>query len=272
MQNLEKLEKSKGVLLFAFNNRDTDYVAIAKQAVALIKRNLKLPVTLVTGITETVDFEVDTLKRINHNAKNYRISTDTGRVVEWANFGRYRAYELSPYDETILLDTDYLVLDDSLLKYFDTEWDYLIPSKNYNIGSGLTKDTMTCYGIDFLWATVVFFRRTQRAQDLFDMVGRIQRNYGYYQQLFNILPANFRNDYAFAMASIILNGYQYAPSTILPVTITTITDPIVSMQRQGNLLTITTYTTGHAVPVTNLHVMSKDYLSGQSFKDFVNAT
>ena len=272
MQNLEKLEKSKGVLLFAFNNSNTDYIAIAQQAVTLIKRNLKLPVTLVTGLTETVDFAVDNLLRIDNKSKNYRISTDTGRIIKWTNSDRYRAYELSPYDETILLDTDYLVLDDSLLKFFDTEWDYLIPNKNFNVGTGLTVNTMTRFGIDFLWATVVFFRKTVAAQDLFNMVGRIQRNYSYYQKLFNIAPANFRNDYAFAMANIILNGYNFAPATILPVTLTTIVEPVTSIQRQGNLLAVKTASSAYVLPVGNLHVMSKSYLASAAFGEFVDAT
>lgn len=271
MQILEKSEKSKGVLLFAFNNADTDYVSIAQHAVTLIARNLKLPVTLVTGLNETVDFTVDNLIRIDHKSKNFRLSTDTGSRVAWNNFGRYRAYELSPYDETILLDTDYLVLDDSLLKYFDTEWDYLIPSKNFNIGVGLTTDTMTRYGVDFLWATVVFFRRTQRTQDLFDMVGRIQRNYRYYQQLFNITPANFRNDYAFAMADIVINGYSPAVTARLPITILTVVETIDSIQEFNQLLKIKTKTTAHVVPKTNLHVMSKHYLQSVQFREFVDA-
>lgn len=271
MQNLEKLEKSKGVLLFAFNNADTDYVAIARQAVTLIARNLRLPVTLVTGLNEVVDFDVHGVMRVDHKSKNYRTSPDTGQVVEWANFGRYRAYELSPYDETILLDTDYLALDDSLLKYFDSEWDYLIPSKNYDIGSGVTTDTMTPYGINFLWATVVFFRRTQRAQDLFDMVGRIQRNYGYYQQLFNIPPANFRNDYAFAMADIVINGYQPADSARLLSPIFTLSGPVESIKTVNGLLHIRSQNGAYVLPKTNLHVMSKAYLLSEQFKEFVDA-
>lgn len=272
MQNLEKLEKSKGVLLFAFNNADTDYVAIARHAVKLITRNLNLPVTLVTGLDEVVDFDVHRLLRVDYKSKNFRTSPDTGKIVEWSNFGRYQAYEHSPYDETILLDTDYLVLDDSLLKYFDTEWDYLIPGKNYNIGSGITEDTMTRYGIDFLWATVVFFRRSQRARDLFDMVGRIQRNYGYYQQLFNIPPANFRNDYAFAMADIVINGYRPADSARLLSPIFTVTGPVESIKTVNGLLHIRSQNGAYVLPKTNLHVMSKAYLLSEQFKEFIDAT
>jgi hypothetical protein len=46
MQNLEKFEKSRGVVVFAFNT-SIDYVAIADQTSKLIKHNLQLPIQLL---------------------------------------------------------------------------------------------------------------------------------------------------------------------------------------------------------------------------------
>ena len=47
---------TKGVLLFCFDTADTKYHSILERCVMLVKKNLKLPVTVVT------DFE--TFKRI----------------------------------------------------------------------------------------------------------------------------------------------------------------------------------------------------------------
>jgi hypothetical protein len=270
MQNSNKSVKSKGVLLFAFNNADTDYVKLTSGTIQLIKHNLNLPVTLVTGLTEVVDFAVDNIIRIESQGGNTRYSSDVNRHVQWRNFGRYMAYELSPYTDTILMDTDYLVLDNSLLEYFKTEWDYLIPHRNVNLGQDEFSDTMGMYSLPFVWATIVMFRKTPLSKMLFDTVGRVQRNYNYYKMLFNIPATNYRNDYAFAIANYILNGYQTSSQTQLPQPLLTATGSICSITHSGSLLHVKDLETGYVVPVGNIHVLSKAYLLSDNFNTFVS--
>jgi hypothetical protein len=269
MQNLNKSEKSNGVLLFAFNNADTDYVKLTSNTVKLIKHHLGLPITLVTGLDEVVDFDVDTIVRIESQGGNTRYSSDSHQRVQWRNFGRYLAYELSPYTETILMDTDYLVMDNSLLNYFNTEWDYLIPHRNINLGQAEFKDTMGMYSLPFVWATVIMFRKTAKSQMLFDLVGRVQRNYNYYKMLYNIPATNYRNDYAFAIADYTLNGYQTNIKTQLPQPLLTATGSVQSIERKGLLLHVKDLESGYVIPVGNLHVLSKAYLLSDNFKTFV---
>jgi hypothetical protein len=258
------------VLLFAFNNSNTDYVKLTSNTVRLINHYLRLPVTLVTGLTEVVDFEVDNIIRIESQGGNFRFSADTNQRVEWRNFGRYMAYELSPYTETILLDTDYLVLDNSLLTYFETEWDYLIPQRNINLGQDEFRDSMGMYSLPFIWATVIMFRKTPKSKMLFDLVSKIQRNYDYYKMLYNIPANNYRNDYAFAIANYIVNGYQESASTQLQQPLITATTSIQSIERKRSLVHIKDQEVGYVVPVGNLHVLSKTYLLSDNFKSFVD--
>ena len=117
MLNLKKSAKSKGVVVFAFNT-DVDYVGIADNTSRLIAYNLHLPVTLITDQTANPKFAYDKIIYIENTGNNFRMAND--QEVIWRNFGRYLAYDLSPYEETILVDTDYLVLDQSLLTLFDT--------------------------------------------------------------------------------------------------------------------------------------------------------
>ena len=112
MPNLNESAKSKGVVIFATNTRETDYVAIAEQNARLVQHFLGLPTTIVSA-TDT--------------GTNRRFSSDTGTFVEWNNFGRHEAYEASPYDETIILDADYLILDDSLFRTFCSISELYIP-------------------------------------------------------------------------------------------------------------------------------------------------
>ena len=126
--NSNNSAKSRGVVLFAFNT-DVDYVTIADRASRLIQHTLNLPVTLITDLDSKPQFNYDSIIRITNNADNFRTNLDNQHTT-WRNFGRYLAYELSPYEETILIDTDYLVLDDSLLRLFATDFDYKLMHHN----------------------------------------------------------------------------------------------------------------------------------------------
>ena len=268
MQKLNASEKSKGILLFAFNNADTDYVKLTEQTVKLMKHHLQLPVSIVTGLDEVIDFEVDQIFRVDPGTGNSRLDLTKSRI-EWKNFGRYYAYELSPYDETLLLDTDYLVFDNELLKYFSLEWDYLIPNRNIYLGKPETTDSMGMYSLPFLWATIVFFRKTPKAQMLFDLVGRVQRNYNYYKHLYNSTVSNYRNDYSFAIADYILNGYHFEPTTKLPRPLITTDQETIRIEVIKDQLHIAYEYKGFVINKQNLHVMGKKYLQTDEFKKFV---
>lgn len=269
MQNSAQLEKSKGILVFAFNNADTDYIKITERFVQLAKHTLQLPITLVTGPNEQVDFEVDTVIRTNTSSGNNRPEVGTGRRVEWRNFGRYYAYELSPYNETLILDTDYLVLDRQLLTYFDCDWDYLIPNRNMYLGQDTKVETMGQYSLPYVWATNVFFRKTAKTQMLFELVGKVQRNYAYYKQLFNTSVSNFRNDYAFAIADYIVNGYTNNPRTKLNRAVITADQPVANLDLVDNMLHLRGVDSAYALPVSNLHILDKRYLQSSNFEQFV---
>lgn len=269
MQHSKKLEKSKGIILFAFNNKDTNYVDIAEQAVKLINKSIGLPVTLVTGPDEIVAFDVHTLIRVDNKKTNTRFSTDKNKTVEWKNFGRYLAYKFSPYDETLLLDTDYLVLSDNLLKYFETEWDYLFPSRNINLGQPEIIDTMGAFSLPYVWATTIAFRKTEKTEMLFELVSRIQDNYPYYRKLYSIANTHFRNDYAFAIADYILNGYSANIKTKMHHSLTTVIGQVKSISQNKGMLHIKYDSTALVSPVQDLHVLSKDYLLSKDFTQFV---
>jgi hypothetical protein len=241
-----------------------DYVKIADQTSRLIRHHLGLPITLVTDGDPMFDY--DEVIRIDQDDGNYRLD-DELQEVQWRNFGRYRAYELSPYDETILLDTDYLVMDDSLLKLFKTPFDYKLQHNN-NTPSGKSYQLMGNASLPFVWATTVLFRKSGRAEMLFDLVGRIQRNYSYYRALYNIRESNFRNDYAFAIANIILSGYSVNESLGIPWPMFTLDNKITDMKMEKHKLYV--YSDNPVViPRQNVHVMDKDYLQSDNFKQLV---
>lgn len=257
--------KSKGVLVFAFNT-NVDYVAIADQTSQLIAHNLKLPVTLVTDHDANPAFAYDQIIRVDPQGETYRTESAS---IRWRNFGRHLAYELSPYDQTLLLDTDYLVMGDSLLKLFDSNQDYRIMHHNTD-ENGPSYEMMGETSLPFVWATVILFKKTAKAQMLFDLVGKIQRNYNYYRQLYNIREGNYRNDYAFAIANNVLNGYNVNATQGIPWTMFTLNDKIREIKIDGNNLRVYLNNTAPLyMPQRDIHVMDKAYLQTDNFKHLV---
>jgi len=254
MPKLEKLEKSRGVVIFANNTDEINFVEIAKANAKLIKRYTGLPTTIVS----------------NDAAPNQRFSTDTNQFIEWKNKGRFGVYECSPYDETILLDADYLILEDSLNAVFSTNFDYRLINKNIYITDPKVVETMGPRGLPFVWATAVFFRKTEKTQQFFQLVSRIQTNYRYYAALYNIQQNNYRNDYAFAIAHYILSGNTENMSQYIPWPLITVNGPITHLELSGSQLIVKAADRAWILPQCNLHVMSKMYLQSDNFRDFVN--
>jgi hypothetical protein len=120
-----------------------------------------------------------------------------------------------------------------------------------------------------VWATVFAFRKTARAKQYFDLIGRIQRNYAYYCALFNVDSRNYRNDYAFAIADTILNGYTVEKKSI-PGSILAVDQSLESMTVKDKHIVVKDTTKSYVLPRTNLHVMSKAYLQSDNFKILVN--
>lgn len=255
MNNSNASGKSKGVLLFATNTESVDYVTIARRAERLIKHYLRLPVTIVETTPSTA---------------NKRYNIDTGSFESWHNKGRGTAYDLSPYDQTLLLDCDYLVFDDNLLKILESLQDYAIVQQNDFI-DGTQTTTMGKYSLHTLWATVIAFNKTNKTRLLFELVKRIERNYPYYWRLYNVNATNFRNDFAFTIADNIINGYTQDRSNYIPWPILTINRPIQKLSLENNKFFLEVNDQGYVLPKQSLHVMSKEYLLGDALESLIEA-
>lgn len=209
---------SRGALLFAFNSPKFNYYDMAVATAKRINHFLGLPVTLVTNSTslpETQTYTFDHVIIADADVTNKRDQTI------WINKGRYRAYALSPYDETLLLDTDYVVNSPTLLKTFEI-YDDFICHKNTSIlmNPGAGQEILSAYSLTTLWATVVTFRKTTRASQIFDCLEMVQKNYDHYANIHNFVGGLFRNDYALTLAVRIVNGHVDNPRDIIPWNLT----------------------------------------------------
>jgi hypothetical protein len=159
------------------------------------------------------------------------------------------------------------MLDQSLLKLFDATHDYQIMGSNKFL-KAVSPTLMSATSIPQVWATAVVFKRTPKSQQLFALVGRIQRNYDYYRRLYNITATNFRNDFAFAIANNIISGYTQ--DNLIPWTMLTAENPIVNIEPRLNGLIVREDLQAYLIPRQNLHIIDKDYLTSKKFVELID--
>lgn len=214
----------KGILLFAFNNNKVDYY---KMAIATAKRAnyfLNLPVSVVT------DESTDLTKYDYKFDKTFIQTADKSNIKEsniWINKGRYKAFSLSPYDETIVLDTDYLINSDKLNKIFDTYDDFMChKSTSFILHTDQTQEQVSPTSFQSLWATVIAFKKTNKVKQIFECLEMVQHNYKHYTNLYNILSPVYRNDYGLTIATRIVHGQSEDPSNYIPWSLVHLTNSI----------------------------------------------
>jgi hypothetical protein len=195
---------TKGVLLFCFDTADVKYHKILERCVELIKKNLQLQITVVTNY--------DTFKQIKPlGFINYKfVEPELGNTKlgkEWRNVDRHLAYELSPYDTTMVMDIDYLPFTDNLRQFLDTDYDFLIPKHAHDLTDRNSFDQRRWSMIDMVWATVFVFRKGKKAKRIFDTLKYVKDYYQYFVEMYRIYDRSFRNDYAFAIALQQANGF-----------------------------------------------------------------
>jgi len=211
---------SKGAILIARNNGRLDYV---KQAVFLAKRithYLDIPVSVITDIEDYLknSFDYTVFDQIISipwtEVKNNRIFFDGSLAHKTAPFKndiRDQVYDLSPYDETLLLDTDYIISNDLFKSCFELTNNLMMFKESYDVAKSRNEKEfkyISDYSVDFYWATVVFFRKSPEVQTFFNLVKHVKDEWNHYRRVYQIGSSLFRNDFAFSIAAHIMNGFD----------------------------------------------------------------
>lgn len=186
---------TKGVLIFAYNNGSIDYEAMARWSAGNIERHLGLPTTIITGTPQ---------------GNNRRYFSDIGSVV-WHNLNRMDAYTLSPYDQTLVLDADYVVASDQLSTLLDCPQDFLCHRWAYDVTGENDFSGLNYFGrnrMPMWWATVMMFRRSQQTELIFNMMQMVRDNWTHYRNLYGNTAETYRNDHALSIALNTVNGHQ----------------------------------------------------------------
>jgi len=222
---------SKGIIIFAQNNEYVNYAEQACASAGYARKNLSLfdEICLITN-TETLKSNKKLINKYfdkvivsdSFQPDNIRLFKDTTHITEYApfkNMGRSEVYELSPYAETLLIDSDYFIMNDVLDQVWDSENDVMINCKYRDVSERHKENIeyIDNFSIPMYWATVVYFKKSDFAENLFTLVSHIKYNYKYYYYLYNCSGNLFRNDFAFSMALHILNGSVAFDVPSLPI-------------------------------------------------------
>lgn len=244
----------KGAIIFAHNSRKVDYSLMALISGGLVKKHLKVPVSLITD-QSTVDWmksnsSFDIAEDIFENiiftdrpdTDNYRTLSDGNLIdsVPFVNGNRFSVYDLTPYDRTLLIDSDFLVFSDRLSAYLDSDKEFMIAGSMGDLGGdrvGTLDKYVSDTGPNLYWATNVIFTKNENTKTFFNLVDFIKENYSYYCDLFRFYPKPYRNDISFSIAKHILDGYSTdLENSLPPVPTTTDKDMLINVDDKGKLI------------------------------------
>jgi hypothetical protein len=267
---------TNGAVIFAQNNGTVDYVKIATYSAKKIQKHLDIPVTLITDTPEQV-LESNVFDKIiiinndNTQLKKFNDGALSSKQLEWKNFSRSQIYNLTPYDKTLVVDSDYIINSSVLKSAFSIDSDFQIYQNSFDLAGWRNTSSferLNQYAIPFYWATVFVFEKTTITNTFFDLILHIKDNWQYYRLLYTIDSTAFRNDFAFSIAIHIMNNSTLGDfATILPGNMTYILDKDLLVSAVDNKMQFLVEKEGHhgeyfLVKTTGLdvHVMNKHSL------------
>lgn len=203
---------SKGYIVIAQNNGTVDYL---EQAYALAL-NLKLTQSTVNNLTVCVDKKTKALIQPKHKKAFDKIVdipwTDNAEDAEWKINNKWKYYYMTPYDESVILDTDMIFPVD-----VSHWWEHLS-----------TKDVWACTNVKTyrnelvydnyhrldlkrnkmpnVYTAFFYFKKSDTATELFKMIQIIFENWErfYFKYMPKGKPDKLSGDVAYSLAMQIL--------------------------------------------------------------------
>lgn len=223
---------TQGILLFAHDNEQIQYSLLAAWQARRIHKWLDKPVSLVTdsnSLATLTHYNLNTV--FDHiilsdaETTQQKIYTDT--ALTFKNVNRTHAYNLTPYDETLVMDTDIVIQSDRLNLVWNNAEDYLVCRRCSDVYDRLwpALDHVHPAGIRFYWATLFYFKKSAESKQFVELCQHIQENYQEYVKKHGIRGSLLRNDHVWSMAVAQLGGVEI-PSTLWYATDK---DPVIKM-------------------------------------------
>jgi hypothetical protein len=280
---------TKGILIYAHNNRTVDYALMAIISGGLAKKHLGQPASLVTD-QATVDWMIEskiydkattvfenifTVPRPESNNSRGLYDGTERSVVQFINGNRNSAYDITPYQRTLLIDADFLIFSNRLAEYWDVDSDVMIGESINDIYDnqrmGYHDRYVSDVGVKLYWATTVMFTKNTYSKMFFDLVRHVKDNYQYYADTYRFDSKQYRNDISFSVAKHMLNGFEQVSTGCLPPVLTLLDRDILHSVDAEKLtvLVSTKLDSNYCAAVlrdTDIHIMNKQSIVRHSAK------
>ena len=256
---------TKGILFFAKNNPDFNYIKQATVSATLAKYYLNVPVALITDTSileddiSIFDHVIDYKSTAEKNVRPYYID-GKAKIMTWHNLDRLLAYELSPYDETILLDTDYLIQNDVLNTIWGNDNPMLMNTSTRKPDGPQEHvyEKVIADGFPQVhWFTVMYFRKCEESARWFDLAKYVKENYDFYSTTYRVPYTYYRNDMTAAIASHLAGGMQDGFMKPLPVRQINSYPPEEIIKIEKDVIVLSTDKMPVRLLNTNLHMVNK---------------
>jgi len=199
---------SKGIIVLAQNNNETDYVLQASLlAMSLADTNPGTCISLVTNDKVPVEYKkfFDKIIPIPFD--------DNAEDEDWKVSNRWKLYHASPYERTIVMDTDMLVLQDiSSWWSFLEDYELFFTSNVYTyrnelVTSDFYRKCFTSNKLPNLYSGLHYFKKSDTAKEFYKWLELVVNNwelfYGMYAK--ENYPGRVSIDVSAAIVSKILD-------------------------------------------------------------------
>ena len=180
---------SKGFVIFAQNNGTTDYVRQANILKKSIEKNCKNKNVVILS-----NFD-DDLSKDSH----------------WKIENRFKAFDLSPFDETIVLDAD-MYCASSIDDFFNSTEDVSFTTnvktyRNETVVDNYYRTTFLHNNLPNVYSACYYFKKTQQSKEFFDLFSIVCTNWKSFWDTFtpNKQQSWFSIDVAASITSKILD-------------------------------------------------------------------
>lgn len=272
-------------MVHAYNNCAIDYGLLALCCCLLIKKHLSVNKTVLITCEDTldwlqktqshdlIDYAFDYIKVTDRNwylpTRQFYDTIHAVHSVEYDNESRFKSYWLSPFEETILVDADFLILDKSIDAIWGCDEDLLINKlvTNLNFTQKNIDELNKNYnevGIPRYWSSIMYFKKTPRSQFLFHLASFIKMNWKEFWQFHKQdLNTYISFDQALSVAVHLMNSQidvdSIKPFSLQPLLVSTELDHFVDFKKASGLFlreNSDNQWTIHKIS-TNVHVMNK---------------
>ena len=219
-------KQGNGIVLFCYNNDQLDYTRFAIVSATYARKQLGLPVSIIldegtkgwmeeTHSKELLDATFDKFIIDNEgvaskrNMRRHMDSPWTEFNAPFYNNSKHQVFNLTPYEKTLLIDTDYLLCNDFYGYIFDTDEPIALHRYATYIGHDIpyvNEITLNNAGINHWWSTIVYFDQSVESKLFFDIWSHVRDNYEYYSLLYQFPKHLYRTDFCVSIACHLMNG------------------------------------------------------------------